>query len=171
MILGMSTATFTLLHVLISFIGIGSGLAVLLGMLGGKRLDGLTALFLSTTALTSLTGFLFPVKHLLPSHVIGIISLVVLAFATLARYSFHMNGAWRSTYVITASLALYLNTFVLVFQSFLKVPTLHALAPTQSESPFAVTQLVVLAIFVVLTIRAVKRFRVEPSRVQTARAA
>ena len=162
MILGMSLSTFTLVHVLISLIGIGSGLLVLYGMLIGKRFDGATAIFLVTTVLTSLTGFLFPVEHLLPSHVVGIISLVALAVAILARYALHLARAWRSIYVVSAVLALYLNVFVLVAQTFMKVPAVHALAPTQKEPPFLIAQLVVMALFVVLGIFAVKKFRGEP---------
>jgi hypothetical protein len=159
MVLGMSLSAFTLLHVVISLIGIGSGLVVLFGMLSGKRLDGWTALFLLTTALTSVTGFFFPFTHLLPSHKVGIISMVVLAIVVLARYAMHLAGAWRSIYVLAAVLALYLNVFVLVVQSFLKVSALHALAPTGTEPPFLVAQLVVLVIFIGLTIFAVKKFR------------
>lgn len=158
MMLGMSLATFTLVHVIISLVGIVSGLIVLFGMLSAKRLDAWTALFLLTTVLTSVTGFGFPFTHLLPSHKVGIISLVVLAIAILARYSFHMVGKWRWIYVVTAMIALYLNVFVLVVQSFEKVPALRAMAPTQSEPPFLAAQLVVLAIFVVLTIFTVKKF-------------
>jgi len=161
MILGMTTSTFTLIHVLISLAGIGSGFIVVYGLLTGKRLGGWTAIFLSTTVLTSLTGFLFPVEHILPSHVVGIISLVVLAVAILARYAFHLSHAWRWVYVVCAVLALYLNTFVAVVQSFLKVPALKALAPTQKEPPFLVAQLAVMAVFVVLGILAVKKFHVE----------
>lgn len=158
-ILGMSLSSFTLVHVLISLAGIGSGLIVLYGLLNAKRLDGWTAIFLTTTVLTSVTGFLFPVEHLLPSHKVGIISLVVLAIAILARYAFHLAGGWRRTYVLTAILALYLNCFVAVVQSFLKIPALNALAPTQKEPPFLVAQLIVLTIFIVLAIMATKRFR------------
>jgi len=161
MILGMTTSTFTLIHVLISLAGIGSGFIVVYGLLTGKRLGGWTAIFLSTTVLTSLTGFLFPVEHILPSHVVGSISLVVLAVAILARYAFHLSHAWRWVYVVCAVLALYLNTFVAVVQSFLKVPALKALAPTQKEPPFLVAQLAVMAVFVVLGILAVKKFHVE----------
>jgi hypothetical protein len=164
MILGMSIATYTLLHVLISLIGIGSGLVVMYGFLVGKRLDGLTAIFLTTTVLTSVTGFGFPFEHLLPSHKVGIISLVILAIAIPARYVYHLAGAWRWIYVVTASIALYLNVFVLVAQAFMKVPPLKALAPTQSEPPFLVAQLVVSAIFVGLTILAARKFRLEPAR-------
>ena len=156
----MTLSTFTLVHVIISLIGIGSGLVVLYGLLAAKPLNGITAIFLSSTVLTSVTGFLFPFKHLLPSHIVGMISLVLLAIAILARYSFHMAGAWRAAYVFGAVMALYLNCFVLVVQAFEKAPALHALAPTQKEPPFMATQLIVLAIFVVLTILAVKRFKV-----------
>lgn len=164
MILGMSTATFTLVHVIISLLGIGSGLVVLLGLLNRKRLDGWTAFFLATTVLTSVTGFFFPFTHLLPSHIIGIISLVVLAIAILARYGLHLAGPWRTIYVITAMIALYLNVFVAVVQSFMKVPALNELAPTQTEPPFKVAQGIVLLIFVVLTILAARNFRETPGR-------
>ncbi len=159
MVLGMTLSTFTLLHVVISLIGIGSGLVVLYGLLAGKRLDGITVIFLLTTVLTSVTGFLFPFEHLLPSHIVGIISLVLLAIAILARYSFHLAGVWRSTYVVSAVMSLYLNCFVLVVQAFLKAPALHALAPNGKEPSFLVTQLALLAFFVVLTILAAKRFK------------
>jgi hypothetical protein len=159
MILGMSTAAFTLVHVLLSLAGIGSGFIVVYGMLSGKRLDRWTAIFLATTALTSLTGFLFPVEHLLPSHVVGVISLVVLVIAILARYALHLAGTWRAIYVVCAMLALYLNSFVAVVQSFLKIPALHALAPTQKEPPFLIAQLAVMAIFIVVGVLAVKKFR------------
>ena len=164
MIFGMTTSTFTLVHVLISLVGIASGLVVVFGLLSGKRLDGWTALFLATTVATSVTGFGFPFDHLLPSHKVGIISLVVLTVAILARYAFHLTGAWRRTYVITAVAALYLNVFVGVVQAFLKVPALHALAPKQTEPPFLVTQLVVLVLFVVIGITGAKRFHDEPVR-------
>ncbi len=160
MILGMTLSTFTLVHVLISLAGIASGFIVVYGMLTGKRLDAWTAVFLATTVLTSATGFLFPVEHLLPSHVVGIISLLTLLVAILARYAFHLAGAWRWLYVVCALLALYLNCFVAVIQSFLKVAALHALAPTQKEPPFLVAQLAVVALFIVLGVLAVKRFHV-----------
>ena len=120
---------------------------------------GATATFLATTVLTSLTGFLFPFKHLLPSHVVGVISLVALAVAVYARYALHLVRSWRSIYVVSAVLALYLNVFVLVVQIFLKVPAAHALAPTEKEPPFLVVQLIVMALFIVLGIFAVKKFR------------
>src|SRR3984957_21217348 len=159
MILGMSTATYTFLHVLISLIGIGSGLVVVYGFLTGRRFDRITALFLVTTVLTSVTGFGFPFEHLLPSHKVGIVSLVVLAVAIAARYAFHLAGAWRSIYSVGATLALYLNVFVLVVQAFLKVPALHELAPTGTEPAFLVAQLVVLAAFLALGTMATIRFR------------
>jgi putative flippase GtrA len=164
MILGLSTATYTLLHVLISLIGIGSGLVVLYGLLVAKPLNGITAIFLITTALTSITGFGFPFDHLLPSHIVGIISLVLLAFAMAGKYAFHLRGTWRWIYVVTGMMALYLNVFVLIVQLFEKVPALKALAPKQNEPPFAVSQLTVLALFIVLTFLAVKKFRVGPAQ-------
>ncbi len=164
MILGMTTATYTLLHVVVSLIGIGSGLVVVFGLLKAKPLDGWTALFLVSTVLTSVTGFGFPFDHFLPSHKVGILSLVVLAVAILARYAFHLAGAWRWLYVVGAVVALYFNVFVLVVQAFEKAPALRALAPTQSEPPFLITQLIVLVLFVVLGIFAVKRFCLEPIR-------
>ena len=131
-------------------------------MLNRKPLDGWIAIFLATTVLTSLTGYLFPFMRLLPSHIVGAISLVALAVAIYARYARHMNGAWRSIYVVTAVLALYLNSFVAVVQVFEKVPAAHALAPKQKEPPFLIAQLVVMAIFIVLGVFAVKRFRNQP---------
>lgn len=158
MILGMSIATFTLLHVVISLVGIGSGLVVMYGFLASSRLDRWTILFLVSTIATSVTGFLFPIEHLTPGIVIGILSLVLLAVAIGARYGLQMKGAWRATYVVTAALALYFNVFVLVVQSFEKVPALKALAPTHQAPPFAVAQLIVLAVFVTLTALGLKRF-------------
>jgi hypothetical protein len=150
----------TLLHVVISLVGIVSGLVVGFGLIGNKRLDGWTATFLVTTVLTSVTGFLFfPLKPFLPSHVTGIISLAFLAVALYARYGVAMAGGWRKTYVITAMISLYLNVFVLVVQLFLKVPALHALAPTQAEPPFAIAQGLVLLAFLAWGTLAVKKFR------------
>jgi hypothetical protein len=160
MVLGMSLGTFTALHVLLSLIGIGSGVVVVWGLISGKPLNGLTAIFLVTTVLTSVTGFLFPVDHILPSHKVGLLSLIILAVVIPARYVFKMAGAWRTVYVIGSAAALYLNVFVLVVQSFLKVPALKALAPTQQEPPFLIAQLVLLLIFVAVTILAVKKFHV-----------
>ena len=159
MTLGMSLETFTIVHVVISLIGILSGFVVVFGLVGGKPLDGWTALFLSTTVLTSVTGFMFPFEKVTPGIKVGIISLVVLAIAIAARYAFHLAGAWRVIYAVGAILALYLNVFVLVAQSFEKVPALHALAPTGSEPAFFVVQLVVLAAFLALGSLATIRFR------------
>lgn len=159
MILGMNTATFTALHVLISLVGIGSGLVVMYGFLKSNRMDRWTLWFLATTALTSLTGFLFPNEHITPGIVVGILSMIVLAVAVAARHGFRMNGAWRPVYVISASIALYFNVFVFVVQSFEKVPPLRAIAPTQKEPPFGIAQLLVLILFVVATVFAVKNFR------------
>jgi len=162
MIFGMTT--FTLVHVLLSLIGIFSGFVVVFGLLVAKRLDGWTTLFLASTVLTSVTGFLFPFHGFLPSHGVGILSSLALAIAIFARYGRHLAGLWRRTYVITAVIALYLNVFVLIVQLFQKVPALKAIAPTQSEAPFKVTQLVALVLFVVLASFAAIRFRSEQPR-------
>ena len=164
MIIGMTLSTFTSVHVVLSLVGIFSGFIVLFGLLGGKRLDGWTALFLASTVATSATGFLFPVDHFLPSHAVGIISLVVLAVAIVARYALHLTGAWRWIYVVGTVVALYLNVFVAVVQAFQKVPALKAMAPTQSEPPFLVAQLVVMALCVALGIVAAKKFRPQAVR-------
>ncbi|MEY2605314.1 MAG: hypothetical protein QOH31_3130 [Verrucomicrobiota bacterium] len=154
--------TFVFVHVLLSLVGIFSGFVVLFGMLAAKRLNGWTATFLVTTVATSVTGFFLPAAHFMPSHAIGILSLIVLALAIFARYGRHLAGAWRRTYVISAVLALYFNVFVLIAQTFQKVPALKAIAPTQSEPPFAIAQLVVLVLFVVFGVPAVIKFRNEP---------
>jgi hypothetical protein len=160
-----------LIHVLISFAGIFSGFLALFGLLATRPLDRWTAIFLSTTVATSLTGFVLPADRLLPSHIAGIISMVALGLAIYARYAARLAGGWRKTYVISAILALYLNVFVLIVQAFLKVPVLKALAPTQSEPPFALTQGVVLIVFIALTILATLRFRVQPVPVAASRRA
>jgi hypothetical protein len=162
----MSTglAIFTLVHVAISLVGIFSGLVVLFGLLNAKRLDGWTAIFLATTVATSVTGFLFPFKGFTPALGTGIVSMVVLAVTLYARYARRMAGGWRKAYVISAVIALYLNVFVLVVQTFLKVPALNALAPKQTEPPFAITQLLVLVIFIALGVLATIRFRAESAR-------
>jgi hypothetical protein len=144
MIFGMTLLTFV--HVVISLVGIGSGLVVVYGFLIGKRLDAWTAIFLASTVLTSATGFLLPAERFMPSHVLGILSLLVLAVAVVARYTFNLAGAWRTTYVVGSVIVLYLNCFVLVVQLFEKVRALKALAPTQSEPPFLVTQIIVLTV-------------------------
>ena len=159
MILGMSLGAFTILHVIITLVAIGSGLIVVGGMFASHRLPVTTALFLLTTALTSVTGFLFPIHGLTPALRVGILACAILAVALFALYKEHLASAWRWIYVITAVASLYLNVFVLVVQSFVKVPALTALAPTQSEPPFAITQAVVLAIFILIGVIAVIKFR------------
>src|SRR6266581_189041 len=147
---------YTIIHTLISLVGIFTGL------LAAKRLDGWTKWFLITTVATSVTGFFFPFHGFTPAHGVGIISLLVLAVAIYARYPRQLAGHWRWIYVVTAVIALYFNVFVAVVQAFEKVPALKVMAPTQTEPPFKVTQLVVLALFVVLGIVAAIRFRPEP---------
>ena len=160
----MILAVYTLVHVVISLAGIFSGFVVLFGLLAGKRLDGWTKFFLITTVATSVTGFFFPLHGFTPAIGVGIISLLVLSIAIFARYPRQLAGRWRWIYVVTAMIALYLNVFVAIVQAFEKAPVLKVLAPTQSEPPFKLTQLVVLALFVVLTIVGVIRFRLEPVR-------
>jgi hypothetical protein len=164
-------SAYTFVHVVLSLAGIGTGFIVVYGLLTGKRLDGWTAIFLVTTVATSVTGFGFPFHKLLPSHIVGGISLVVLAVAILARYSFHLSGAWRWVYAVSAVLALYLNVFVAVVQAFLKVPALKALAPTQKEPPFLIAQLAVFIVFFGIAVLATKRFRTEPARAMSRRGA
>jgi hypothetical protein len=150
---------YTAVHVVISLIALAAGLAVAAGLLKGKQFERWTPAFFVFTVLTSLTGFGFPFDHVLPSHLVGALSLVILAIAIYALYGARLAGGWRLIYVIGAMLAFYFNVFVLVVQLFQKVPALKAAAPTQSEPPFAVTQLAVLIAFVVLTVAAGRRFR------------
>jgi len=159
MILGMSTAAFTTLHVLISLIGIASGLVVLAGMWSGRTCRRWTAVFLVFTVLTSLTGFLFPSAIFGAPHAIGVVSLIVLAVTVTAFYYFRLAGSWRSVYVCGAVLALYLNVFVGVVQAFLKIGPLRALAPTGKEPAFLITQLLVLAAFIGAGVAAARRFK------------
>jgi hypothetical protein len=161
MILGMSTSAFTLLHVVLSLIGIVAGIVVAAAMLSSRTANGWTALFLATTVLTSVTGFLFPRDQILPSHIVGAVSLAVLIIAIAALYGFRLARSWRWVYVVSALVALYLNVFVLVAQSFQKIAALNALAPTQSDPGFIVAQLIVLAIFIVLGVKAVRSFHPE----------
>src|SRR5215216_1309794 len=160
MVLGMTIQTFTLLHVVLSLIGIGTGLIVVWGMLTGRRYEGWTAVFLGSTVLTSVTGFMFPapLSPLLPSHITGIISLAVLLPTLLALYVFELAGFWRWVYIGGALLALYLNVFVGVVQAFVKIDFLRPLAPTQAELPFLVAQIVVLLLFCALGVIAIMRF-------------
>jgi hypothetical protein len=157
----MSLATFTLVHVIISLIAIVAGIVVMFGMLGSHRPGGLTALFLITTILTNATGFLFPFEGFKPSYVIAGLSLVLLAIACLALYGMKLSGAWRWIYAVTALLSLYFNCFVLVIQSFLKIPALTALAPGNPPSGpvFGAVQGIVLLFFIVTIVGAVRRFR------------
>jgi len=161
MVYGMSLSAFTALHTILSLAGIAAGIVALFGMIGGRLLRGWTWLFLFTTILTSVTGYGFPADHILPSHIVGAISLAVLALALIALYGRHLSGGWRWVYVVTATVALYLNSFVGVVQAFRKIPALQALAPTQSEPPFQIAQLAALAIFAVLGFLAVRRFHPE----------
>jgi len=151
--------TLTKIHVVISLIGILTGLVVLIGLISGRRFNGWTTWFLASTVATSATGFFFPFRGVTPGIIVGIISLLLLAVAIFARYFRRFVGAWRWIYVVTAMIALYLNVFVLIAQLFQKVPSLKALAPTQTEPPFLVAQLSTLLIFVLLTIAAAIRFR------------
>jgi hypothetical protein len=145
-------------HVIISLVGIASGFVVFYGLLTNNPMRGLTALFLATTIITSVTGFPLPPFGFDPPRAVGTLSLILLAVAVLALYAFRLGGAWRWIYVVTAVASLYLNTFVGVIQAFMKVPSLHAFAPTQSEPPFAVTQGIVLLIFVALGFLATRKF-------------
>ena len=158
MILGLSLSVFTTLHVSVSLVAIAAGFIVVGGMLGARRLPGTSAVFLATSVLTSVTGLLFPFSGLLPSHVFAIVSLVVLALALVALYAFRLEGPWRWVYVVSALVALYLNVFVGVVQAFQKVALLQPLSPTQSEPPFLIAQLAVLALFVAVGALALRGF-------------
>jgi hypothetical protein len=161
MILGMTT--FTFVHVLLSLIGILSGLVVLVGLLTAHPMNSWTLLFLATTTATSVTGFFFPFHGFTPAVGVGVLSIVILAAAIAARYGFDLAGAWRWVYVVAAVTVLYFNSFVLVVQSFLKIPVLHSLAPTGSELPFVVAQGIALIFYVITGFLAVKRFRPAPN--------
>ncbi len=152
-------ATLTFVHVLISLVAIGAGFVEVYGLLTHKRFDHWTTTFLATTIATSATGFLFPVDRLLPSHVFGILSLIILGVAVVARHQYHLAGGWNTAYIVSAVMAFYLNFFVLIVQSFLKVPALKALAPSQTELPFAAAQLAALILFVGFGVVAVVRSR------------
>ena len=157
--MSFALTVYTLVHVAISLVAIAAGIVVVAQLLAGKLPKRWTMFFLATTVATSVTGFGFPFERFLPSHGFGVLSLVALAIAIYALYARHLVGAWRWVYVIGAVVALYFNIFVLVVQLFLKVPALKALAPTQSEPPFAITQLAVLVLFGILGVLAVIRFR------------
>lgn len=155
--LGMST--FTAIHVLLSLIGIVSGLVVLFGLITANGMSGWTLLFLVTTVATSATGFFFPFHGFTPALGVGILSMFILIAAIAARYRFHLSGPWRWVYVVCVVIALYFNSFVLVVQAFLKIPGLHVLAPTGSERPFALAQGLVLAFYLLTGALAIKGFR------------
>jgi len=157
---------YTIIHTLISLVAILTGFVVLFGLLTGNRIDGWTKWFLISAVATTVTGFFFPFHGITPAIKLGIISSVVLVITIYARYAKHLAGAWRWIYVVGASVTLYFNVFVGIVQSFEKIPALKAMAPTQSEPPFKLTQFVVLALFVILTLVAVIRFRPEPIRVR-----
>jgi hypothetical protein len=162
MVLGLSLSTFTVVHVALSLAGIGSGFVVVLGMMGNLRLNILTHFFLATTVLTSVTGFFFPFHGMTPGIVLGILSLIALVPAILARYRFHLAGKARATYVVCSVLALWFNVFVLIVQSFLKVPALHTVAPKGSEPPFLIAQIAAMLLMIVLGTLAVKKFHPGP---------
>jgi len=155
----MILSLFTLFHVVLSLIGIAAGLVMLLGFLTSKWSDGWITIFLTTTAATSITGFFFPFHGFKPSYVLGVLSLIALAIAFWARKRFRLEGKSRKTFVISASIALYFNVFVLIAQMFMKIPALKELAPTQAEPPFQMTQLAALVLFVVLIVLAAIKFR------------
>jgi hypothetical protein len=161
MILGMSTADFTLLHTILSLIAIVSGFIVLGGMYAARRLPGWTELFLVTTALTSITGFFFPNTKITPGQVFGAATLIVMVPTLIALYRFRLHGVWRWIYAGGAVVVLFLNFFVLIAQAFAKVTVLQPLAPTQSEPPFLITEFIVLVIFVVLGVLPLVRFHPE----------
>ena len=170
MILGMSLQTFTIVHVIISLLAIAAGLIVLFGMLGSKRLAGWTALFLLTTILTSVTGFMFPIAGFTPALAVGVLSLILLAIALLALYGKHLAGNWRWIYVATAVAALWFNVFVLIVQSFEKISILNPHAPQvgppfpePQNTQFVIAQGAALVILVVLGVIAAIRFRPAPA--------
>jgi len=169
MILGLSIAAFTTIHVIISLIAIASGFFVMFGMLGSHRLAGWTALYLLTTVLTSVTGFLFPIHGFTPALGTGAVSIVLLAVALIALYAKHLAGAWRWIYVVTAIAALYFNVLVLIVQSFEKLTLLNPAAPVvgppfagPANAHFEIAQVAALGLFIVLGVLAVLRFRPAP---------
>jgi hypothetical protein len=151
--------TFTAIHVLLSLIGIVSGVVTLFGLIAANSMKRATLLFIVTTLATSATGFFFPFHGFTPALGVGIVSLIILGAVIVARYRFRLTGAWRWVYVIGALTALYFNSFVLVIQRFLKIPRLHMLAPTGTELPLVLAQFLVLAFYLVTGALAVKGFR------------
>jgi hypothetical protein len=158
MILGLNLAQFTYLHVFLSLVGIGAGVFIVYGLLTSKRLNILTTLFLLSTVFTSITGFLFPFQGITPGIILGVLSLIALTVAIVALYVKKLDGPWRGIYAVATCIAFYFNFFVLIAQSFAKVPALHSFAPTQASPGFAVTEGVVLLLFILLTVRAYKKF-------------
>jgi hypothetical protein len=158
MVLGLSLPYFTAFHVVLSLVGIAAGFVVLVGLFNSKSSSGWTKLFLATTILTSVTGYFFPADRILPSHIVGAVSLAILAVAVIALYRYRLQRAWRWAYAIAAVASLYLNVFVAVAQAFQKISPLHTLAPTQAEPPFVVAQAAVLLAFVATGVFAVRRF-------------
>jgi hypothetical protein len=158
MVLGLSLSTYTIIHVIISLIAIAAGFIAVFGMLTGRPMAGWTATFLWMTVLTSVTGFGFPFDHVLPSHIVGAISLVFLAVALYAVYIKHLTGAWRWIYIVSATVALWFNVFVLIVQAFQKIAFLKALAPTQSELPFQIAQGAALVLLIGLAVLALRKF-------------
>jgi hypothetical protein len=152
-------AVFTAFHVLLSLVGIGAGFIAVFGLIAGRWLNLWMKIFLVTTILTSVTGFMFQFKGITPGIILGVISIVALAISLFALRVKKLAGGWRSVFVVTAVVAQYLNFFVLIVQLFEKVPSLHALAPTGSEAPFKAAQGTALLLFVVLGFLATKNFR------------
>jgi hypothetical protein len=157
-VLGLSLASFTILHTAISLIQLVSGLVVVWALVGSRDSRAWTVIYLVSAVATSVTGFMFPFTGFLPSHATGILSLILLLLAIIGLYGAHLAGAWRWIYAVCIVASVYLSAFVTVVQSFLKVPPLHALAPAGSEPPFAITQGVVLLVFIGLGIAAVRKF-------------
>jgi hypothetical protein len=163
MVFGLSLSTFTIIHTVIALIGIATGLVVFVRWMLGHGLDVWNTIFLVSTLLTSVTGFMFPYAQWLPSHAFGVMSLIALAAALAALYHFHLTGVWRKVYVGTTLFALYLNCFVTIVQAFLKIPSMKALAPTQSEGPFLTAQFILLVLFIAGGTFAAIRFRPQPA--------
>ncbi|PJI42159.1 hypothetical protein [Ferrovibrio sp.] len=148
-----------ILHTALSLVALATGPSVVADLLGSREREGMTKLFLATALLTSATGFLFPFTQLLPPHITALLALLVLAVTIPARYRYGLRGAWRWIYASGAVASLWLLVFVLIAQVFAKIPALRAAAPTQSEPPFAITQVVVLVVFIALGIAAARRFQ------------
>jgi hypothetical protein len=159
----ISLSLYTTIHVIISLVAIAAGFIAVIEMIGNKPLGFWNSLFLWTTIATSVTGFGFPIAGVTPGIVVGVISLVLLAVALFAVYAQHLAGPWRWVYVVTAIAALWFNVFVGIVQSFQKIASLKALAPTQAEPPFQIAQGVALVLLVILAVLAVRKFRPLPA--------